>query len=499
MNKILKALTTLCIGCIPLSTLIVASCTKEEDIPTGPQIEEVAKSQTFVDKKVRYEFTWLGWRPKDNKFDNISITMSGQATELQLGVTDTSVIAPDKTFSVEVSITNETLPLFSDVAWFNLEFDCIIQSKKRHFVVEDLIGQYLPDKIIVEPNKKQYDMLDINDSNSHTYTDKFLLTDTSIKPSDLDISIKQLTGIAFTDIFVDTHVAGQWFYLEISVNSFNPYATDYKLQIDMSYNGEPIYTSSDFSIVYKPLMVEKEKKTMRCFPTNEEANEWETTEDFYLLHAPFNEDDRKYQIDLSGPAATWEITNSQFNQVGVVTTDYSLNIKFKTPGSIKQYTNWDVGITLQYNNDSIRYSILENSKYSFYTAPAIDTHEMHVEAQNLVDEDGNQYTQIEVQNLIWVDKFDSSFDILDNPVIISKSAAWPEDVVEPIESFITPTATEDNKFTTTFNVYRSNGEPLPYDWYTFIVKFQIKDQESNLQYTDEIECNLNYTDPGWLN
>ncbi|MCQ3914231.1 MAG: hypothetical protein MJ201_00055 [Mycoplasmoidaceae bacterium] len=60
MNKILKALTTLCVGSIPLSTLVVTSCSKEEDIPTGPQIEEVAKSQTFVDRKVKYDFIWLG-------------------------------------------------------------------------------------------------------------------------------------------------------------------------------------------------------------------------------------------------------------------------------------------------------------------------------------------------------------------------------------------------------------------------------------------------------
>ncbi|MCQ3914229.1 MAG: hypothetical protein MJ201_00045 [Mycoplasmoidaceae bacterium] len=61
--------------------------------------------------------------------------------------------------------------------------------------------------------------------------------------------------------------------MQISVDAFNPYATDYKLKIDMSYNGQVIYTSSDFSITYKPVMIEKEKKSMRCFPTNEEANE----------------------------------------------------------------------------------------------------------------------------------------------------------------------------------------------------------------------------------
>lgn len=493
MNKILKALTTLCVGSIPLSTLVVTSCSKEEDIPTGPQIEEVAKSQTFVDRKVKYDFIWLGWRPKDNKFDNVSITMSGQATELQLKVTDASTIAPNKSFSIEVSITNATLPLFSDIAWFNLEFDCTIQSKKQHFVTQDLIGQYLPDKLIVEPDKKQYDMFDLNDSESYTVTDKFILTDKNIKPSDLDISVTQLTGIAFTDIFVDTHATGQWFYLQISVDAFNPYATDYKLKIDMSYNGQVIYTSSDFSITYKPVMIEKEKKSMRCFPTNEEANEWVTTEDFYFLHAPFNEDDNKYKIDFSG-VPTWEITNSQFHQTGIQTTDYSLSVKFKTREPVKQYTNWDVGITLEYNNDPVRYSILDDSKYSFYTAPAIDTHEMHVEADNLVDADEVQYTKIEAQNLIWLDKFDSSFDILDNPIIISKSGAWPDDVVEPIVSFITPSETGDNKFTTTFNVYRSSGEPLPYGWYTFVVKFQVKDQQSNLTYTDEIECNLNYTE-----
>ncbi|MCQ3914230.1 MAG: hypothetical protein MJ201_00050 [Mycoplasmoidaceae bacterium] len=76
-------------------------------------------------------------------------------------------------------------------------------------MTQDLIGQYLPDKLIVEPDKKQYDMFDLNDSESYTVTDKFILTDKNIKPSDLDISVTQLTGIAFTDIFVDTHATGQ--------------------------------------------------------------------------------------------------------------------------------------------------------------------------------------------------------------------------------------------------------------------------------------------------
>ncbi|MCQ3914228.1 MAG: hypothetical protein MJ201_00040 [Mycoplasmoidaceae bacterium] len=117
------------------------------------------------------------------------------------------------------------------------------------------------------------------------------------------------------------------------------------------------------------------------------------------MHAPFNEDDNKYKIDFSG-VPTWEITNSQFHQTGIQTTDYSLSVKFKTREPVKQYTNWDVGITLEYNNDPVRYSILDDSKYSFYTAPAIDTHEMHVEADNLVDADEVQYTKIEAQNLI---------------------------------------------------------------------------------------------------
>lgn len=481
-NKIfnLISLIPLCGVCAIPFSLVACGKNKEPLIDPHPSIAEEKKSSQFVDRKVTYGFMWEGRRPSENKFSKVSISSSSELP-LKLSVTNNPTIQPDQSFNVNIEITNETLPITSIDLFFNIEFDFIINGKTQHCVVENFIARFVPEKLIIDPEKKNYDMVsDINSQQSYTTTDNFTLCDSTIKTSELDVTAIQIgSGDSLGDIFVDVHGYGQQFYLVISTEVFNARANDYNIKIEIKYHNDIVYESTDYHLFFYPTIIEDENKDIKCFPVKDEDGCWEINHPFSLLHSPSSESLGQYDINfVNKPEEFGEMVEFSFFGSPSDITSYTMHIKF-SDCKITQNTNWDVTFSLLYYYDGETYVILDDTSFNFYVAPAIDTSNMAV---NVSEVEG--HTQVMANNLIWVDKFDASFDILDNPIVVKKTGPWPDDI-DSINCVIQPTG--DNNFNICVDIIRL-GETKVLDSgdYYITIKIPQKNQTSNDGLSDQI-------------
>lgn len=207
-----------------------------------------------------YIFNWVGDLPEGNTFESVELHLNKQY-DVSL-VASVPTIAEDKTAKVDVNFDSE-IPIYDQNFGFSLTFVWKSGKKKYKQTIKDFLFAFTT--TIIPPTETECDAETIlYESQPRVFISfgDFYFKNQTSDPTLLTAQVEQITGEdqfgkIITNIAFDSLNS---FYLDCDVENDFINAGTYGFKIQINYGDEIVFSSSSFSVVVEPYIIQPSSK-----------------------------------------------------------------------------------------------------------------------------------------------------------------------------------------------------------------------------------------------